>query len=238
MENSKILIGNMKMNLTYPEIMEYIEQMKKYNNFIICPSSLYIPYFIENGFTVGMQNISQYGQGAYTGEISVTQANSLNIKYSLVGHSERRIKFDETDEVINNKLRKAVSNDIIAVLCIGETIEEKEQLLTKEVLKKQIINDLNEVDEFYLKNIIIAYEPVWAIGTGKVPSIEEIKEIIEYIKKFVNEKFGFIPKVLYGGSINEKNIYDLKTIDIVDGFLVGGACLVPEKFIRIIETIN
>lgn len=238
MENSKLLIGNMKMNLTYPEIMEYIEQMKNYNNFIICPSSLYIPYFIENGFEVGVQNISEYGQGAYTGEISVTQANSMNIKYSLIGHSERRIKFNENDKIINNKLRKTVSNNLNAILCIGETFEEKEQLLTKEVLKKQIINDLDEVDEFYLKNIIIAYEPVWAIGTGKVPSLEDIKEIIEYIKEVVNKTYGFNPKVLYGGSINENNINDLKTIDIVDGFLVGGACLVPEKFIKIIETIN
>ena len=238
MENSKLLIGNMKMNLTYSEIMEYIEQMRDYKKFIICPSSLYIPYFIENGFEVGVQNISEYGQGAYTGEISVTQANSMNIKYSLIGHSERRIKFNEDDNVINKKLRKTVSNNLNAILCIGETFDEKEQLLTKEVLKKQIINDLNEVDEFYLKNIIIAYEPVWAIGTGKVPSLEDIKEIIEYIKKIVNETYGFNPKVLYGGSINENNINDLNTIDIVDGFLVGGACLVPEKFIKIIETIN
>jgi len=238
MEKSKLLIGNMKMNLTYPEVIEYIEQMKNYKNYIICPSSLYIPYFIENGFKVGVQNISEYGQGAYTGEISVTQANSMNIKYSLIGHSERRIKFNENDSVINNKLRKTVSNNLNAILCIGETFEEKKQLLTKDVLKKQIINDLNEVDEFYLKNIIIAYEPVWAIGTGKVPSLEDIKEIIKYIKEVVNETYGFIPKVLYGGSINENNINDLNTIDIVDGFLVGGACLVPDKFIKIIETIN
>ena len=238
MEINKILIGNMKMNLTYPEIKEYIEKMKEYNKFIICPSSIYIPYFIDNGFEVGMQNISEYGQGAYTGEISVTQANSMNIKYSLIGHSERRNKFNETDEIINNKLRKTVSNNINAILCIGETLEEKEKLLTKEVLKKQIISDLNEVDEFYLKNIIVAYEPVWAIGTGKVPSMEDIEEIIKYIKQIINDYYGFNPKVLYGGSINENNINDLIKIDNVDGFLVGGACLVPEKFIKIIETIN
>ena len=113
MENKKILIGNMKMNLTLSEIKEYINEMKEYNNFIICPSSLYIPYFMEEGFEVGIQNISEYGQGAYTGEISVTQANSMNIKYSLVGHSERRKNFNETDEIVNKKLRKAVSKKII-----------------------------------------------------------------------------------------------------------------------------
>lgn len=238
MENKKILIGNMKMNLTLSEIKEYINEMKEYNNFIICPSSLYIPYFMEEGFEVGIQNISEYGQGAYTGEISVTQANSMNIKYSLVGHSERRKNFNETDEIVNKKLRKAVSNNINSVLCIGETLEEKENNLTKEIIKKQIINDLKEVDEFYFKNIIIAYEPVWAIGTGIVPSIEDINEIINYIKDFINTNYGFNPKVLYGGSINENNINNLNTINNLDGFLVGGACLVPEKFIKIIETIN
>ena len=238
MENKKILIGNMKMNLTLPEVKEYIEKMKSYNNYVVCPSSIYIPYFIEEGIEVGVQNISEYGQGAYTGEISVTQANSMNIKYSLIGHSERRNKFNETDEIINNKLRKAVSNNIISILCIGETLEEKENNLTKDIIKKQLINDLNEVDKFYFNNIIIAYEPVWAIGTGVVPSIEDIEEIINFIKEYINTNYGFIPKVLYGGSINENNIYNLNKINNLDGFLVGGACLVPEKFIKIIETIN
>ena len=226
------------MNLTLPEIKEYIYEMKNYNNYIICPSSLYIPYFIEKGIEVGIQNISEYGQGAYTGEISVTQASSMNIKYSLIGHSERRIKYNETDEIVNNKLRKAVSNNIISILCIGETLEEKNNNLTKDIIKKQLISALKEVDNYYFNNIIVAYEPVWAIGTGIVPSIEDIDEIIIFIKEFINTNYCFNPKVLYGGSINENNINNLNKINSLDGFLVGGACLVPEQFKKIIETIN
>lgn len=238
MEKNKILIGNMKMNLTYPEVKNYIDKMKNYKDFIICPSSLYVSYFIDSGFNVGVQNISEYGQGAYTGEISVSQISSMNIKYSLIGHSERRHKFNETDEIINNKLIKAVSNNIISILCIGETLEERDSSLTKEVIKKQIENDLKNIEESLYENIIIAYEPVWAIGTGRVPSREDIEETVKYIKKIINDNYGFNPKVLYGGSVNENNINDLKEIDNVDGFLVGGACLVPDKFIKIIETIN
>ena len=235
---SKLLIGNMKMNLTIDEVITYINKMKDYKDFIICPSSIYIPYFINSGFNVGTQNISEYGQGSYTGEISVTQANSMGIKYTLIGHSERRENFKETDEIVNMKVKKAISNNMTAILCIGETKEQKDSGITKEVIKKQIYDDLNDIEELYYKNIIVAYEPIWAIGTGIIPSLEEISDVVSFIKETINDKYGFTPKVLYGGSTNDKNIEQLNTIDIVDGFLVGGACLVPEKFIKIIETIN
>ena len=235
---NKILVGNMKMNLTIDEVITYINRMKEYKGFIICPSSIYIPYFINSGFEVGTQNISEYGQGSYTGEISVTQANSMGIKYTLIGHSERRAYFKETDEIVNMKVRKAISNNIISILCIGETKEQKDNGITKEVIKEQIYKDLDNIEELYYKNIIIAYEPIWAIGTGIIPSLEEISDVVSFIKETINDKYGFTPNVLYGGSTNDKNIEQLNTIDIVDGFLVGGACLVPEKFIKIIETIN
>ncbi len=238
MDNNKIVIGNMKMNLTFDTIKEYIKVMDNSKNFVICPSSIYIPYFINAGFDVGIQNISEYGLGTYTGEISVNQASSMGVKYAIVGHSDRRDYFHESDDVVNRKMRKAVSNNLISILCIGESLEEKMLGKTREKVKKQILEDLDGVDSYYYKNILIAYEPVWAIGTGKVPSKEEIMDIVSYIKRTINNNFGFIPPVIYGGSVNEHNIDELNSIDNLDGFLVGGACLRPEKMKKIIETIN
>lgn len=238
MENNKIIIGNMKMNLTFDSIEKYIEMMDQTKNFIICPSSIFIPHFINAGFEVGIQNISEYGLGTYTGEISVNQATSIGVKYSIVGHSDRRNYFHEDDDVVNRKMRKSVSNNLISILCVGESIEEKMEGKTRERVKQQLLQDLEGVDPYYYKNIIVAYEPVWAIGTGEIPSKEEISDIVSYIKRTVNKNFGFIPPVIYGGSINDDNIKELNTIDIVDGFLIGGACLRPEKMKKIIETVN
>lgn len=238
METNKIIVGNMKMNLTFDEISNYIYKLEKHKNFIICPSSIYIPFFLKEGFTVGIQNVSEYGVGAYTGEISVNQATSMGVKYTLVGHSERRTYFKEDDDIINLKLRKSVSNNLISILCIGETSEEKEAGKTLETIKKQLKKDLHDIASEYYENIIIAYEPVWAIGTGKVPTNEEIDANVTFIKETVKNDFDFEPKILYGGSINEKNIEELNKIKSIDGFLVGGACLIPDKIIKIIETIS
>ena len=238
MENKKIIVGNMKMNLTFNSIKEYISDMKEYKDIVICPSAIYIPYFIDEGFNVGLQNVSEYSVGTYTGEISVTQASSIGIKYALVGHSERRQHFNESDEVINRKLRKIISNDIYAIVCIGETIDEKNNGLTKSSIEKQIKIDLDKLESEYYKNIIIAYEPIWAIGTGNIPSNEDISDISKFIKETINRLYDFEPKVLYGGSTNENNINELNKINEIDGFLIGGACLIPEKFKKIIETVN
>lgn len=235
MESKKLVVGNMKMNLTMNEVKEYIESMTDYHDCVICPSSLFIPYFKDAGFVLGTQNISEYSNGAYTGEISVMQAKSLDIDYTIIGHSERREYFCETDEMINNKVIKALDNGLKVILCVGETLEERETGVTKDKIEKQILEDLKNINDNCYENIIVAYEPIWAIGTGKIPSEEDIIEIVELIKETVNNEYHFIPNVLYGGSTNEKNIEQLKDINIVDGFLVGGACLVPEKFKKIIE---
>lgn len=238
MEKNKIIVGNMKMNLTYDMIKNYIDKLKGYKNFIICPSSLYLPYFIDNNFDVGIQNISEHGMGSYTGEISVSQAKSIGVKYAIIGHSDRRDKYNETDEIINEKMRKAVSNDLISILCVGETLSEKISGNAQEKIKKQLVEDLRDINREYYKNIIVAYEPIWSIGTGKIPSNEEIEEMIVFIKRVINHKFNFTPLVLYGGSTNEENIGQLKLIENIDGFLVGGASLIPDKIIKMIETVN
>ena len=238
MEKNKIIVGNMKMNLTYDMIENYINRLKGYNNFVICPSSLYLPYFIDNNFEVGIQNISEHGMGSYTGEISVKQAKSIGVKYAIVGHSDRRDKYNETDEIINETMRKAVSNDLISILCVGETLSERISGNAQGKIKKQLVDDLHDINCEYYKNIVVAYEPIWSIGTGKIPSNEEIEEMIVFIKRVINHKFNFTPLVLYGGSINEENIEQLKLINNVDGFLVGGASLIPDKIIKMIETVN
>lgn len=239
MVKKKIIIGNMKMNLTLDEIKDYIEKMKNYTKeFIICLSSLYAPYFVDANFNVGIQNVSEHGLGSYTGEISVNQVVSMNIQYVLLGHSERRCLFGETNDMINKKLRKIISNNLNAILCVGETIDEKHNQLAQAKITNQILSALEDIDTDYIDNIIIAYEPVWSIGTGEIPTKQEIIDMVTYIKQLINTKYGFIPKVLYGGSTNEKNIADLNTIDCVDGFLIGGSCLIPEKFVKIIETIS
>lgn len=238
MENKKIIIGNMKMNLTLNLVNDYITKMKKYDNVIICPSSIYIPYFIEAGYKVGIQDISEYGNGAHTGEISISQAQSIGIEYVIVGHSERRINFHETDDVVREKLKKVVSNNMCAILCVGETLSEKNTNVEKDKIKYQLSLDLHNIEKEYYKNIIIGYEPIWAIGTGKIPKYEEIEDMINFIKETISSEFGFVPPVLYGGSVDDKNIEQLKEIKNIDGFLVGGICLFPNKFINLIEAVN
>lgn len=238
MEKNKIIVGNMKMNLTYDMVKNYIDKLKGYRNFVICPSSLYLPYFIDSNFDVGIQNISEHGMGSYTGEISVSQAKSIGVKYAIIGHSDRRDKYNESDEIINEKMRKAVSNDLISILCVGETLSERISGNAQEKIKKQLVDDLRDIDCEYYKNIVVAYEPIWSIGTGKIPSNEEIEEMIVFIKRVINHKFNFTPLVLYGGSTNDENIGQLKLINNVDGFLIGGASLIPDKIIKIIETVN
>ncbi len=226
------------MNLTLNLVNDYISKMKKYDNVVICPSSLYIPYFIESGYIVGIQDISEYGNGAHTGEISINQAKSVGIKFAIVGHSERRINYHETDDIVSNKLKKVVSNNMTAILCVGETLSERNTKVEKDKIKYQLSLDLNNIEKEYYKNIIIGYEPIWAIGTGKMPKFEEIEEMINYIKETISSQFGFVPPVLYGGSVDDKNIEQLKKIKNIDGFLVGGICLFPDKFINLIEAVN
>lgn len=235
MENKKLVVGNMKMNLTLYEVENYVTEMKDYKDCVICPSSVFCSIFEQNGYIVGLQNISEYDNGAYTGEVSTAQANSLNIKYVIIGHSERREYFKESDEAINKKVKKALKDNLKVILCVGETLTEREEDRTKDKIKRQLLEDLKNID-VNSQNLIIAYEPIWAIGTGKIPSNDQIIDVVSFIKTTLKQELNIDSKVLYGGSTNENNIDDLNTIDIIDGFLVGGACLSPAKFKKIIET--
>lgn len=237
MEN-KIIVGNIKMNMKFGEIPNYINHFKniKNNNLVICPSYIYIPYFLNYDFYVGSQNVCVHEDGGYTGEVSARQLSSIGVKYTIIGHSERRIKLKETDVEINQKIKSSIQSKLKVILCVGETKEEKELLKKDVVLKRQIRNALFGIND--IKDIIIAYEPVWSVGTNKLPSNDELIKTIIYIKDLVYIMFQKNVKVIYGGSVNEINIDSLKQIKELDGFLIGSASLNPSRFIEIINKIN
>lgn len=238
----KIVVANLKMNLNLEQIKLYINEIDgliNSNRVIICPSYIYIPYFLNKNYLVGTQNIASTEDGAYTGEVSASQVSSMNIPYTIVGHSERRSIFNETSVEVNKKVKLALSNNLKVILCIGETKEEKDNGLTNSVLSLQLKESLLEIDANLLENVIIAYEPVWSIGTGNIPTNEDIIEITNYIKSTVNNIYNNLVNipVLYGGSVNEKNIFQLNEINEIDGVLVGGASLSSSKLNIIKEVV-
>ena len=236
MEN-KLIVGNIKMNMKFGELDNYLNHFKniKDKNVVVCPSYIYIPYFLNYEFSVGSQNVCAYEDGGYTGEVSARQLASIGVKYTIIGHSERRIKLNESNIEINKKIKGSLDSKLKVILCIGETLEELKLLKKESVLKRQIRDALFDIKD--LSNIVIAYEPVWSIGTNKIPSNEELINTIKYIKELVNRMYKTDIKVIYGGSINERNIENLKKIKEIDGFLIGSASINPTQFIEIIEKI-
>lgn len=236
---NKLIIANHKMNLDVKELKEYLEGLKEINskNVVICPTSIYIPYFLNKKFKVGIQNTFIHSKGAYTGEVSPMQAKSLGVSYTIIGHSERRSYLEENDSLINKKVIEALKYNLKVILCIGETLEEKNMLKTDKILKRQLINDLRNIE--LIDNIVIAYEPVWAIGSGIIPNNKEISATVSYIRGIIDNLYpNNNIKVVYGGSINEKNIEKLNKIECLDGFLIGGTSLNPTSFLKIIEVVG
>ena len=234
----KLVVGNQKTYLNREQVLEFIEETKNYDcsNVIVCPSYIYLDLFLDkSNYMVGAQNVSEKGNGASTGEISAEQLSSLGVSYSIVGHSERRADQHETSEMLYNKIVKLLENDIIPIFCVGEHLEEKEKNVTKDVVGKQIMEVFDKLDTEKMEKIIIAYEPIWSIGTGKIPTNDEITDVTEYIKDLVQDKYGRRLAVLYGGSVNQKNIDTLNEIDVVDGYLIGGASTKPEEFLYIMS---
>lgn len=238
MEKNKIVVANLKMNMSFGQIKTYVDKIKtiETKRVVFCPSSLYIPYFLGYNYGVGIQQVSNQIEGAFTGQISSKQASSMGLVLTLIGHSECRTYLKENDSLINEKIKNSLANKLNVILCIGETKEQKEMLKTSNVLKKQILGALNGLTKQELKHVYIAYEPVWAIGTNKIPSNRDIEDTITYIKKVVEKNLDFknIP-VLYGGSINSKNIEELNKITNCSGFLVGGSSLKIKELLKIIE---
>jgi len=234
---SSFFVANWKLNGNLQFIDQFISNISLPNAnskcVVICPTAIHLDYLSKNknGFYVGAQNVSEHEEGAYTGEISVHSLIETNVDFCIVGHSERRQIFKEKDKDINLKSQRLVANNVIPIICIGETLEQKEKGITNTVLEEQLMNSIPSSSTF--ENTIIAYEPVWAIGTGLTPTIDEIDETHRFIRSH-NDKFNKY-KILYGGSVKASNAKEITHLANVDGALIGGASLKSEEFTKIIQ---
>ena len=219
---------------TVHTVVKFLKNFKKNNSLkiIYCPPSTLIRPMTKKlkhtHLDVGAQNCHEHDKfGAFTGSVNSIMLKNVGAKYVIIGHSENR-QAGESDKLINLKIKSAIKSGLKVIFCIGETLQQKRKKITKQVLNKQIRFGLNKIK--IKNNIILAYEPVWSIGTGVIPKKNELFETINFIKKKINKC-----KVLYGGSVNPKNINDLKSIVNIDGYLIGGASQDPKKFIDIIK---
>jgi len=233
----KLIVSNLKMNLTLDEVKLYIEKLNeiecKKNQLIVCPSYPYLSYFNGKNYILGSQNVASEKMGAFTGEVSIEQLVSLGIRYVIIGHSERRIYLKEDHDLIRKKLSLCFNYDVVPIFCVGERLDEKTQRI--QVLKEQIDSVLNGLE---LKNMVIAYEPVWSIGTGLTPIEKEIQDILHFLKEYMKDNYSIECKVLYGGSVNLKNIQSLNQLEEIDGYLIGGASLKIEELKKIVEILE
>ena len=235
----KLVVGNFKMNLNSFDIDEYIDYFREFNypNAIFAPSSIYLDRFIENGFTVAAQDVSFGIKGAYTGDISSMQLKSLGVNYCIVGHSERR-KYYEDDKFVHEKLVNILNEKIKPILCVGETKEERDANKTIDVIKNELAVAFDGIESDLINNVIIAYEPIWSIGTGVIPTNIDIDNVIKFIKDYIMEKYNAPVRVLYGGSVNNECIDELEKLDNVDGYLVGGCSIKKEEFNKLIKRVG
>lgn len=239
----KYLVCNLKANKLQKESIEYEKQINKIEfssliELIICPSTPYLYIFQSNKYKLGSQDVSRYDLGAHTGENTAAQLESLNVKYALIGHSERRSIFKEEDETIIAKIKKAYHNHIYPIYFIGETFEQRNKNQEMETIYNQLITIIDEVPDYKREKMIIVYEPVWAIGTGQMPSIEEITKRTEFIKQLLKDKYNLNLPILYGGSINETNIDTLLSINLLDGFVLGESSQEITELINIYKKIQ
>ncbi len=243
-----VIAGNWKMNKTVSEAVALINALKPLAaeakaEVVVCPTSVCLTEAVKavegSNIGVGAQNMYHKESGAFTGEISPVFLKDMNIEYVILGHSERRQYFKETDEDINKKVIAALNHGLKPILCIGETLEERESGTTFDVITTQVNGSMADMTEMNLDNVIIAYEPVWAIGTGKTATKEDANEVISFIRKLLREKFGDAvadkTRILYGGSVKSSNIKELMDMPEIDGALVGGASLEAEEFSKIVK---
>lgn len=245
----KIVIANFKMNQTPSETKDYmidlVSRMKgEDTKVVVCPpfTSLAKAYSLtkKTNVLLGAQNFHYEEKGAHTGEISASMLKEVGAEYVIVGHSERRKEFKETNVVVNKKIKAALGNDLKVIFCVGETLNERNANRTEEVLKTEIEQGLSGLYENELDSIVIAYEPIWAIGTGVNAQDKQISSAISIIRKIIKELYSAKASqailIVYGGSVNTKNAKKIMSIKNVDGVLVGGASLVAEDFFEIIKS--
>ena len=247
-ERTPIIAGNWKMHNTLAESAALITALTKAGNknhveIIVAPSYTSLAKVVElaNGseIKVAAQDVHWEDKGAFTSAVSPVQAKDAGATHTLIGHSERRSVFGDTDEILNKKVAAALRHGLTVIFCVGETLEQREAGKTLSVIEEQLKNGLNGFTEEQLKGLIIAYEPVWAIGTGKTATPDQAQEvhaaIRAYLGKAYSAAFAGATRILYGGSVKDTNVDEIMAKQDVDGALVGGQSLVAEKFARIIN---
>ena len=248
MNRTPLIAGNWKMFKTGSEAVATAEKLANLSknitstDIMIAPTHLSLPLVAQQllgtNVKVGAQNLYFEQEGAYTGEVSAEMIKDAKAEYVLIGHSERRQFFGETDESVCKKIKAATQANLIPVMCIGESEKERDGDNTFSVLDKQVKNGLKDFVSNDLETLVLAYEPIWAIGTGKTASVDQVNEIHKYLRSLLGQlfsnDFALKIRILYGGSVNPDNVNELMAIEDVDGALVGGASLDPDKFIKII----
>ena len=246
----KVIAGNWKMNNDLHGTVNLISDLKKEMNgknieaeVIICPPFISLEtastLLKDSSIKLGAQNMYFEESGAFTGEVSPSMLKSVGCEYVILGHSERRTIFGENDQVINKKIKTAIKFGLKPIFCIGETLEEREKGITFKVVETQIQNGLKDLSENDLSNLIIAYEPVWAIGTGRNATPQQAQEVHQFIRglisKLYSSNFARQLVIQYGGSVKADNAQELLSQPDIDGALVGGACLKADSFIKIVS---
>ena len=236
----KLLVGNWKMNKNGKECLAFLDEFSK--KFTACreawiaPQSLYVKLVMNSDIKAGLQNCSEYVEGAYTGEVSPRTFKEMGGHFVILGHSERRQHFGETSKALNAKIKTVLNEGLIAIYCVGETLSERENCQTLSIIEDQIHQGLNDQAKASNENLIIAYEPVWAIGTGKTATPKEAQEVHAHIRQLLVSKFpafGEKVRILYGGSVKPDNIEELLAQKDIDGGLVGGASLKVQDFLAL-----
>ncbi len=243
-----IIAGNWKMNMLASSVKPFIEDMRpllpknKVCDIVLCTPAVMIPAVLkcskESKIFAGAQDVSSHEKGAYTGEISASQLADVGVKYCIVGHSERRQYHGETDMDVNIKARALLEKRITPIICVGESLEQREMGLTMEYVAYQVKAALSGIDATTLRRCVIAYEPIWAIGTGKTATVEQAQEVCEGIRAVIRNEYGARParavSILYGGSMNAGNAAAILSMPDIDGGLIGGASLRPNDFAAIV----
>ncbi|MED1862261.1 triose-phosphate isomerase [Fictibacillus nanhaiensis] len=247
-----IIAGNWKMNKTLTEARSFVEEVKglvpsaETVDSVICAPALFLDSLADESegtpLAIGAQNMHFEESGAFTGEISPVMLKDLNVQYVILGHSERRELFGETDELVNQKTHAAFKHGLTPIVCVGETLEQREADKTKDVVKAQTEKGLSGLTDEQMKQTVIAYEPVWAIGTGKTASSEDANEVCAYIRSVVADQFSQdvadAVRIQYGGSVKPDNIKELMGMSDIDGALVGGASLEPKSYLQLLEGVS
>ena len=244
-----IVAGNWKMNLTFAEADDLLDALKekleedtlKDTLLVVCPPFPYLEmasdYSDDSYFMVGAQNVSDREAGAFTGEVSAAMLQSMELGYCIVGHSERRAYYHEDDALVAKKVDMLLLHDLRPIVCVGEVLEERESGQFKEVIRRQVQDGLFHLTEEQMRQVVIAYEPVWAIGTGKTATPQQAQEVHAFIRSLLKEKYGAALaddiSILYGGSCKPSNAKELFANPDVDGGLIGGASLKADAFLAI-----